>query len=1510
MSSIDRRIVEARFDNKDFKKGVEGTLKDVESLKKGLKLEGAADGFAKVGDASRRLTFGGLIGGIGEVIGQFGALRLAGLAALGAITAKAVSAGTQVVRSMSLEPLIQGYQEYELKLGSIQTIMAGSGETLETVNRYLQELNAYADRTIYSFADMTTNIGKFTNAGVDLGTAVASIQGIANVAALSGANANEASRAMYNFAQALSKGYVQLIDWKSIELANMGTVEFKQQLIDAAEAQGLLTRKGDEWVTTAGNTVTATKNFNDSLTDQWLTTEVLTSTLGDYADETTDIGRRAFAAAQDVKTFTQLIDTVKEAIGSGWAQSSEIIFGDFDEAKELWTNVNDVVSEFVDNTSDARNAVLQEWSDLGGRTALIDGLAAAFAALKSFIEPVVDAFRDFFPSLDGQKLYDMTVGFRDFFESIKMGEDDAESFKDVISGLLSILGIGWEVLKQIGSFLRRIFQGLTGDAGDFLTKAGELGETVQAFYEKLKSGEDMSKFFEDLADSVLRGIDVLKDLAYWVGEAIGLDNISYEGLIAELQIIIEAGEKVREVWGRVSEVFGAIFTRIGTVLDSIRTAIMEIPSKLAEYFSTVDWNFVLSSINTGLFASFLFLLNRFIDRMGGSGISGALSELADSFSDSIGDITDSLDGVTGTLSTMQNTLRALTLTQIAIALGIMAWALTQLSRIDSADLAKALSAMAGLFVELGAALVGLQFLGGIEGFNRTAVGLIMLATAMKIMASSLIDISALSWDELNRGIMGLANLLSLVVLTTALIKNPEGLISTATGIVVLSAAIKILASAAADIADLSWEEIAKGLTGVGAMLVGLALFTKFAETSKGAVAQGAGLLLLAGAIKVLASATKDFADMDAGELAKGLGVITAVLAVFAGFTHATNPEKVLATGASLLVVSGAMVVMAGALKIFGSMSMEEIGNGLMAMGGALLAVGLALAAIPPSAIVSASALVVASGGLVVLASALKVMASMGWQEIAKAGTVLASSLLLLSIGLSAMSGTMVGSLSLFVAAAALSVLAPVLYLLGGLSWQDIGKGLAVLAGAFTLLGVAGYLLAPTVPTFIGLAAAFLMLGAGAALLGVGVNMVAQALSLMARTGADLITVVESMLGAFSNMIPVLAEDMANGFIVFMETLASAFDGLLMALTDILLSILEAVRRIMPELIDLMMDTALQLVQKLRDVIPPMAEAALEMITGIINVITEEVPTLVTAIARMLTAMLTEMANNVGDMVTAGVDLIVAFINGIADNLDRVIRAGARLIIKFLRGISDSTQDVIDAGFDIVIDFMNGVARSIRENSDELREAGANLAMAIVDGMTGGMASKAEEAAEAARGLASRAWNAATSFFDARSPSRKMEELGGWVGDGLAIGIRDSAPQVARASETTGKSAVEAMRKSMSEMADAISMDDFNPTVTPVIDMSEIKKGAQEISSTLGSNHIRVGAAYSKAKDASNRELERRAADEGATPIVQETVQMSYVQNNYSPKSLSAAEIYRQTKNQLSTAKGALTPNAS
>ena len=522
--TIDDRVVQMEFDNSKFESNVKTTMSTLDKLKQALNFKGVQDGAEK--SASNISTLGSAVQTVGA---RFSSLEVIGITALSNITNKAINAGEQMLKSLTIEPVSSGFQEYELKMDSIRTIMASTGESLSTVNAYLDELNKYSDETIYSFSDMTENIGKFTNAGVKLDKAVLAIKGVANEAAVSGANANEASRAMYNFAQALSAGYVKLIDWKSIENANMATVEFKQQLIDTAVALKTVEKQADgtyKVLTTNGagktmdDTITATKNFNDSLAYQWMTTDVLTQTLANYADTTTEIGAKAQKAATEVATFSKAIDTLQEAAGSGWAQTWQTIIGDREEATELFTVMVNGISDIIQKSADARNN-MAEMVMTGSWEKLSKKITDTGISLDTFQEQAAVVAKSH--GIDVDKMIKQEGSFA---ATLKNGWLNADIFRETLLSLIdgvtgttgAVLSAD-EALTKYSALVKSIIRGDYGNGEarvKALTAAGYDYAAVQALVNKVCYGgkltvDDMTGSLLQMSDAELKAAGLTED---------------------------------------------------------------------------------------------------------------------------------------------------------------------------------------------------------------------------------------------------------------------------------------------------------------------------------------------------------------------------------------------------------------------------------------------------------------------------------------------------------------------------------------------------------------------------------------------------------------------------------------------------------------------------------------------------------------------------------------------------------------------------------------------------------------------------------------------------------------------------------------------------------------------------------------------------------------------------------------------------------------------------------------
>jgi hypothetical protein len=1288
MSTIDDRVVQLKFDNKQFETGVGTSLSTLDKLKKSLDFSAPSKSLNDLSSAGQRFNMGNIGTTVEGVSGKLIAMGTIGVTALANIANRAIDAGMTISKSLTVDPVGAGFKEYELKMGAIQTIMAGSGASLGEVNKKLQELNVYSDKTIYSFADMTQNIGKFTNAGVSLKDSVSAIKGVANVAAVSGANAEEASRAMYNFSQALSKGSVALIDWKSIELANMGTVEFKTQLLDAAAAQGILTKKGDEYKTKKGTLISATKGFNDSLQEEWLTTKVLTKTLGDYANENTKIGKKAYAAAQDVKTLSQMYDTLKEAAGSGWAQSFEIMFGNLTEAKGRWTALNNVIGGWIQTSADSRNAMLQQYKDMGGQKAAINAVKNAFGALMSVVKPIKEAFREIFPKQTAAELVQMTKQLGAFFKHITLGPAQMDMLKRTFAGLFAVLDIGKQIIMGVIGVFKTIFKTANESSGGFLTFTSRIGDFLVKVDDALKKGGALTRFFEKLATIIavpIKWIGKLKDLLGSMfdgagdkfkntGDALGRigDRLSPFGTLLNT---------LNAAWQRFMGLLQTFAPGFAKLLDTIKTSFSKIGPAIADSVANGNYGAMLDTLNTAIFGGIALMIRQFLKKGVKVEGSGFLKSISGAF-----------DQLTGTLKAMETQIKAKALLEIAIAVGILTLSVVALSLIDSGKLTKALAGMAGIFTELMSAMFVLGKISGTAGFIK-----------IPVIAASLI-------------------LLSVAIL-------------------LLTAAVKILSK-------MSWEEIGKGLTTLTGILAGIAAGMKVMPSEQ-MVANAAALILLGVALNLLTIAMKVIATMSWEDIGKGLTGFLGALGAISLTMNTMPTEKMVADAAALTILGVALNLIAAAMKIFATMSWEDMAKGLVGVGGSLVAIGLAMKLMPaPTMIATAAGLVVVGVALNIIALAVKSFGSMSWEEIAKGLVGLAGSLLILAGGLYLMTGTLMGSAALLVAAAALTILTPVLVTLGNMSWTQIATGLAALAGAFLVIGVAGLLLTPVIPQIFALSAAVALLGVGLALMGVAVLAFATGITLLVAAGSLGAAALTAILSTVIGLIPMAMTGLQIAIIAFCDVIINSTPKIVEAIVVFLGGLMDGIVTLTPQILSTLGTLLDNFIQFMKDYTPKIVEAGWQLLQD----------------------LLTGLENHIKDITGTVMRIIQKFLDEVAKNLPGVIKSGTDVIIAWIKGMGKSAADIAKAAGDTVLTFLTEITNWINNNTDRINTTMKELAKAIVNGIVAGLTGMITGLAQPMIDLVKGGWDAAMGWLDAHSPSKRYMKMGGYITQGLVIGI--------------------------------------------------------------------------------------------------------------------------------------------
>ena len=1285
-TTIDERVVEMRFDNKQFEQNIQTSLSSLDKLKKSLNLEGAAKGLETVNDAANKCSgnMSPLSNAVETVRVRFSALEVMAITALQNITNSALAAGKNLVSAFTIDPIKTGFEEYETQINAVQTILANTsskGTTLDQVNNALDELNHYADMTIYNFTEMTRNIGTLTAAGVDLDTSVAAIKGIANLAAVSGSNSQQASTAMYQLSQALAAGTVKLQDWNSVVNAGMGGQVFQDALKETAKVHGIAI---DEMIKDEGS-------FRETLSKGWLTSDILTETLakftGDlnedqlrtmgYTDDQIksimEMGKTANDAATKVKTFTQLFDTLKEAAQSGWTQSWEIIVGDFEEAKELLTEVSDTFSAVINASADARNKMLQDWKDLGGRTMMIEAVKNVFEGLVSVAKPVREAFNEIFPPMTGKQLAEITERIRDLTAKFKMGEESSKNLKNTFKGVFAVLDIVGQAFKAVAGGVGELI-GLFLPAGNgVLSLTGSFGEYLVKLDETVKKTDIFGKAVSTVVDIVKTVITFVKTAGEKVkefGKAAGekFDFPGFElfhsflervhdrmaqigdgagkmksGVIVAFEMMGEALEKCKFL-----KVMEALWTAVKVIAGGIADAVGTMMGTLAEKLGNADFSGVLDILNGIAVGGIALSVSKFLK---------SVTEPLEGLNGVLEGVTGILDGVRGCFEAYQTNLKAGTLLKIGAAIALLAGSIVAISLIDSDKLSASLGAITVLFANLLGAMAIFNKISSDTGkVSKACTAMIAMSVAVSILAGALKKVSDLDWGELARGLVGIAGLTTIVVASSkAMASSQKQVMKGATSLIIFGAAIKILASACEDLSKLQWDELGRGLTGVGVLFAEIAVFLRVAKFNGKMISTATGIVILSAAMKVLASACKDFGQMEWSEIGKGLAGIGGLLAELAVFTNlAGNAKHVMSTGVALIAIGAAMKIFASAVKDFGQLQWDEIGRGLTAMGGALAEVAIAVNLMPKNMIGIGTGLVIVGGALEIIANCMSKFGGMQWEEIGRGLTVMGGALAELAISLNFMKGTLGGSAALLVASGALAVLAPVLSILGALSWEAIAKGLISIAGAFTIIGVAGAVLTPLVPTILALSGAFaligvgvLTIGAGLLAAGTGLSALAIGFTALATAGAAGATAIVAALTVIvtgiAGLIPAVLTKVGEGIIAICKVIAAGAPA-----------IGEAVKAVALTLIDVFVSC-----------VPQLADGALQLVVGVLAALVTYTPQIVDLAFKFLIGILDGIASNLPSLIKAGVDVLVAFFAGIVDAL-RGIDTGA--LLKGIAGI--------------------------------------------------------------------------------------------------------------------------------------------------------------------------------------------------------------------------------------------------
>ena len=1350
--TIDERVVSMQFDNRQFESNVKTTIGTLGKLKQSLNLQGASKGLENINYAAKNCNLNPLGNAVETVKLKFSALQVMAVTALANITNSAINTGKSIIKAFTIDPVKTGLKEYETQINAVQTILANTenkGTTLDDVNEALDTLNTYADKTIYNFTEMTRNIGTFTAAGIDLETSVNAIQGIANLAAVSGSNSQQASTAMYQLSQALASGTVKLMDWNSVVNAGMGGQVFQDALKETARVHGIAI---DDMIKKHGS-------FRETLQEGWLTSEILTETLQKftltteglteeqieanrqmlkskgYTDEQIDsifkLGETATDAATKVKTFTQLMDTLKEAAQSGWTQTWELIIGDFEQAKELWTGVSDFFGEIINNSANKRNELLggalnSKWDKMLKK---INDAGVSTEEFEKTVEDTakkhgypIDQMIEHYGSLE-EAIRSNAFPVRILDEALGNLSTTEQDLSKVTAGMKN--GFKGEDVKQLQTALK--------DLGYNLSKYGidgifgkETEEAIKAFQKD--HGLEVTGIIDEKTLSALKEAgESTSNLRESIGDLVnGLDELGgREMLFKSIKNVIEALiiplNKIKEAW---RETFGEMTSE---KLYSIIEKFHNFSEKLKMSGETAD---KFKRIFKGIF-SVLGIGVDFISSLG-KGIKdllGHFSELGEKIFDSAASFGDWLTNLRN--SEKESGIFGKTIDKI-VSIIILA-----------SDKIKEISGKISDFVKSLFSKTEIPFFDKVkEFFDNISGNSIMNAISTAInKIKGFIDVV-----KSNFKFPGFENLVDVLEKIVKLATNVVGKITSFIG----NALSNLFSTGDA---TGFFQAISAGLA--GGILYKLYTFIKgLIDSLRNIGSKGGFLSKITGILDGVRDCLKSFQDSLKAKILKDIAVSIAILTASLILLASIDPEKLsnalVAMGGAFTelivafkamskigVISGfkavkaatlmlsmslSILILASAMKKLAGLDLEGIFKGLAGVGGLMYELSLFLSNVemPNGMISKAIGLIGIAAALLIVAKVMKNIGSMSWSTIVKGVLGLASSFMAIAGALNLMPKGMISkAIGLIGVAAALVIIAKSLKDVGSMSIESIANGMITLGGTLAILalgltqmkgtagGSAALLLAAMafaafVPilkilggmkleeiamAFIGLAGVLLIFGGAAAILKPLVP------TMIGLAGAV------ALLGSGCLLAGIGVAALAIG----VSSLAGSLVALGASGVELITSLIIGVGEIITATCEAIADSA-----------PAIAEAFAALIKAGCTAIRETLPEIVDTVLELILTMLKSLVEYAPQIVDSLVDLILSVLNKLSERIPEITSAVVKLFGSLFKSIKDelgssaSLKDLLEGAL-----ILSGIVALLSASTVLLAKAGKNAKAAFV-----------------------------------------------------------------------------------------------------------------------------------------------------------------------------------------------------
>ena len=1192
--TIDQKVVEMRFDNAQFEENVSTSMSTLEKLKQSLNFDGAAKSFENIEQAANNVSFDKIASGVEALENRFSTMGIAGMRVIGNMTDAMIGFAKKGINFVT-ESIVQGGKKRAMNLENAHFQLQGLLKDEAAVQAIMKNVNDSVDGTAYSLDAAAKVASQYAATGMRAGDKMFSaLRAVAGVAAMTNSEYEETGEIFTTVA-----GNGRLMGEQLNQLASRG--------LNAAATLATYLNKSESEV-------------REMVSKGKISFETFAAAMDDAFGE---------HAKKANETFTGAMSNVKAALARiGALFISPLIEQNGAFVKlfnTLRVKINDIKSAMIPIADSVTKTVMNMANKLSGFISkidakmLIESLKNSFEGLMSIIKPIKEAFIEIFPPITAQQLNKIIERIRDLTAKFKLNDKQSAKLKSTFKGLFSVIKLGVSVVTKIVSAVATLVGKLFGLSGSVLDITGSLGDFVSRIATSISKSNLFGKSVDKITGFLGKAIDKTKEFKEAITNKIKLPNYF---------------DKFVNVIKKIGEVISKVAKKVSSAASGIGKAIWDI-------FLNGGLDNLVGLVNGGIFTSFLLDLKGFTE-----GLKKFNKEAKKEAKKSGGikdSIIDVLNSVKESLEDWQKSIKAGTILKIAIAVAVLAAALLIISKVPVEKLGTSLGAVTALFGEtLGALALFEKINGNYNGAYEAVAIILAMSVSLLILASAVKKLSDLGLEGLAEGVIGISALMYAVVGAAKLMsKGGKDISKGAYQLVIMAVALKIMASVCKDLSKLSLEDLGKGVSSIAVILLefaGFAALMQLIDTEE-LMRSAFSLIIIGVSMEIFADACAKFGNIEWVDLGKAGAAIAGILLIASGFGKLSKYSGDIKNSSIALILIGvAMEIFADVCAKFGQIEWEQLVKAGVAIAGILKFVTDFNSISKESGddiIKSAISLAIIGVALEILQDALGKMGNISWEEYGKQMAVLGGSLIILSRALDTMKDSIKGAGALIIASVALTILAGVLAILGNMSWESIIKGLVAIAGALAILGIAGSLLEPVIPAILALSKAVALFGLGCLAAGAGV------------------VILSAGLTALAGALVAAATGIISALTIIVVGVLEIIPSIIEVITDTIVAICEVITRSASAIGKALKTLILVLVDVIVECVPAIALGALKLILGVLESLAKYTPQIIDLLFKFLIGILEGVAKNLPQLIQAAVDVFMAFFSGVVEALKKI-----------------------------------------------------------------------------------------------------------------------------------------------------------------------------------------------------------------------------------------------------------------